>query len=236
MIFKNVKGLTLPNGNAVKLSVVDETLWRKVTGRIPAEYQEVEWLQSAGTSGPWIDLGFAFDGKGKTEMSQYMVNATAAYTFGATENSGKVRYLLTSPYGSDSRFCFYTSISNAYREVPVPIVVGEYNDLTLFSGGGKAYAENSANQHYAETTAVEKTMTNNLYLFGQNYNGTARTGSGTRRIKYFRYYDKNDKLICDLVPCYRKSDGVMGMYDMARSIFLTKAGGGEWTKGADVTA
>ncbi|MBR5306926.1 MAG: hypothetical protein IKU47_08415 [Oscillospiraceae bacterium] len=29
MIFKNVKGLTLPNGNAVKLSVVDKTLWRK---------------------------------------------------------------------------------------------------------------------------------------------------------------------------------------------------------------
>ena len=29
MIFKNVKGLTLPNGNAVNLSVVDKTLWRK---------------------------------------------------------------------------------------------------------------------------------------------------------------------------------------------------------------
>lgn len=68
------------------------------------------------------------------------------------------------------------------------------------------------------------------------YNGAARTGSGTRRIKYFRYYDKNDNLICDIVTCYRKSDGEMGVYDMARSIFLTKAGGGEWTKGADVTA
>ena len=236
MIFGNVKTLRIPEGSVVKITRDGETLWQKVTGRIPSEYQEVEWLQSSGISGPWIDLGFAFDTKGKTEMSQYMVNATAAYTFGATENSGKVRYLLTSPYSTNSRICFYSSLSNAFVELALDMVVGEYNEITMFSGGGIFYVENKANNGRNQHTCAEKTMTNNLYLFGQNYNGSVRTGSGTRRIKYFRYYDKNDELICDLVPCYRKSDGVMGMYDMARSIFLTKAGGGEWTKGADVTA
>ena len=237
MIFKNVKGLTLPNGNAVKMSVVDKTLWKKVTGRIPAEYQEVEWLQSAGTSGPYIDLGFAFDTKGKTEMSQYIVNTTAAYTFGTAENSGKVRYLLTSPYSGSSRCCFYGSSTSNYTEIPLNIVVGEYNELVFSCGDGQMYIENKTNNTFLKSTGtiIDKTMTNNLYLFGQNYNGTPRTGAGTRRIKYFRYYDKNDELICDLVPCYRKSDGVMGMYDIARNIFLTKAGDGDWTKGADIT-
>ena len=232
--FSTLQSLTIPEGSVAKITSNGATLWQKVTGRIPAEYQEVEWLQSAGTSGPYIDLGFVFDIKAKVEMSQYMVNATAAYTFGAAENSGKVRYMLTSPYSTNSRICFYSSASNVFLELTLNMVVGEYNEITMFSGGGIFYVENKANNERNQSTCAEKTMTNNLFLFGQNYNGSVRTGSGTRRIKYFRYYDKNDTLICDLVPCYRKSDGVMGMYDIARSTFLTKAGGGEWTKGADV--
>ena len=76
-------------------------------------------------------------------------------------------------------------------------------------------------------------MTSNLYLFAQNYNGSARFGYN-RTIKAFQYYDKTDTLICDLVPCYRKSDGVIGMYDLARKTFLTNVGTGNFTKGADV--
>lgn len=235
MIFKNVKGLTLPNGNAVKLSVVDKTLWQKVTGRIPAEYQEVEWLQSAGTSGPWIDLGFAFDTKGKTEMSQYIVDMTNAYVFGAAEKSGVFRCMASIPYSNQAYF--YGSDGTKYLATSRDIVVGVYNEFEALWEKGNFYAINKTNgSELTIKTHIEYTMTSNLYLFGQNYNGTARTGAGTRRIKYFRYYDKNDNLICDLVPCYRKNDGVMGMYDIARSIFLTKAGGGDWTKGADVTA
>ena len=76
-------------------------------------------------------------------------------------------------------------------------------------------------------------MTSNLLLLGQNYNGTPRY-AGTRRVYYFKYYDKNDALICDLYPCYRKSDGVIGMYDKVRNLFLTNAGSGSFTKGANV--
>jgi hypothetical protein len=83
------------------------------------------------------------------------------------------------------------------------------------------------------TTQGEYTMTNNLYLFSQNYNGAPRF-SGVIRVSYFKYYDKNDELICNLVPCYRKSDSVIGMYDLVRGIFLTNAGAGTFTKGADV--
>jgi hypothetical protein len=83
-------------------------------------------------------------------------------------------------------------------------------------------------------TQIEYTMTSNLYILAQNYNGTARMASYGTKLRVFSYYDKNDNLICDLVPCYRKSDGVIGMYDVVRKIFLTCAGSGALSKGPDV--
>jgi len=78
-------------------------------------------------------------------------------------------------------------------------------------------------------------MTSDLLLLAQYYNGTPRF-AGLRRVYYFKYYDKDNSLICDLVPCYRKADGVIGMYDVVRRTFLTNVGSGSFTKGADVNA
>ena len=37
-----------------------------------------------------------------------------------------------------------------------------------------------------------------------------------------------------LIPCYRKSDGEIGLYDIVNNIFYTNMGSGEFLKGADV--
>ena len=66
-------------------------------------------------------------------------------------------------------------------------------------------------------------MTNTIHLFGQNYNGTNRQMANPLLFKAFKYYDKDNKLISNLVPCARKSDGVAGFYDLIRNVFLTNA-------------
>lgn len=40
------------------------------------------------------------------------------------------------------------------------------------------------------------------------------------RFYYCKMYDKNENLIRDLVPCYRKSDNVVGLYDVIDRIFI----------------
>ena len=78
-------------------------------------------------------------------------------------------------------------------------------------------------------------MSVNHMLFAHMYNGSLRYDTGTaRKIGRFSYWDKNGVLICDLYPCYRKSDGIIGMYDVARNHFFTNVGTGSFTKGADV--
>jgi len=46
---------------------------------------------------------------------------------------------------------------------------------------------------------------------------------------------KNNTLIQNFVPCYRKSDNVIGMYDLVGKQFYTNAGTGTFLKGSNVT-
>ena len=41
-------------------------------------------------------------------------------------------------------------------------------------------------------------------------------------------------MLCNLIPCYRKADSVVGMYDTVAKVFRTNVGTGTFTKGADV--
>jgi hypothetical protein len=209
-----------------------------VRGRIPNIYQEVEWIGSNGLDGnaAYINLGFAFDKKARIEMGQVVTtNLTTGYAFGAAENSGKLRCMLTSPNAEASNCIFYGSSGSAYITSQVTISANAINKFVFVLDLENLYVVN-------ETTGSEKTnttqgtyvMNNNLYLFAQNYNGAARF-AGIIRIAYFKYYDKNGTLICDLVPCYRKSDGVIGMYDIIRDTFLVNAGSDTFEKGTDVT-
>ena len=47
------------------------------------------------------------------------------------------------------------------------------------------------------------------------------------------FFDGNN-LAKLLVPCYRKSDSTIGMYDTVNGMFYTNAGTGTFDKGADV--
>ena len=47
-------------------------------------------------------------------------------------------------------------------------------------------------------------------------------------------YDETQTLIRNFVPCYRKSDSVIGMYDLVNGVFYTNSGYGTLDKGPDV--
>lgn len=55
------------------------------------------------------------------------------------------------------------------------------------------------------------------------------------RLGYLQFYDE-DTLMIDLIPCYRKADNVIGMYDLVNDKFYTNEGTGTFLKGKDVNA
>lgn len=201
------------------------------TGRLPSEYQEVEYIQNqiiTASSGSYIDLGFAFD----TACTFYInyvpkPNVSSAYLFGAAESSGMLRCMVTDQitntilYGSNGRDAIRvdTAKYNTEKSIKCEMKKDLLKITDLLNGDSAQYE-----------AQVEYTMISNLFLLAQNYNGSARMAEVTQ-LKSFSYYDKTNTLICDLVPCYRKSDGVVGMYDLVRKIFLTNVGTGSFLRG-----
>jgi hypothetical protein len=54
------------------------------------------------------------------------------------------------------------------------------------------------------------------------------------RLYYVRFDTISGTPLYELVPCYRKSDGVIGLYDVVNDVFRTNDGSGSFTAGADV--
>lgn len=202
---------------------------------LPTIFQEVEYLKVEAGVSTYIDLGLVFDSACKVKLGLYRGNDDTLHCFGCAEQDGIYRCMITSvssiTYG-------YGSTNTTYWGRTVPTIKNSFMDLeySLVGGGGLSYIQNLTTGDRSEAvygTQADYTMTTNLTLFAQNYNGTIR-GTGASQIHYFKYYNKDNKLICDLVPCYRKSDKVAGMYDYVRKIFLTNVGEGNFIYGKQV--
>ena len=72
-----------------------------------------------------------------------------------------------------------------------------------------------------------------IYLFARNVNNVP-TGLAELKMYYFKAYDEYGNIALDLIPCYRKSDNEIGMYDTVNQTFLTNQGTGTFVKGGDV--
>lgn len=237
MDFSKIKEIVIPEGKVKKIMAAGKVIWQKVMDKsgLPSEYQEVEYIKADSTVGAYINLGFTFDTAATVKIGLYLSsNFTAAYPFGAAENSGTYRFMITSPYDGGAYIYGYGSTGSTYQACRATGTKDSLNEVEYTLGSGKVSVSAKPSGSSVSNTTVAYTMTSDMYLFAQNYNGTIRYG-GERQIHYFQYYDKSGTLICDLVPCYRKSDRVIGMYDIVRKIFLTNTGSGSFTKGADVS-
>ena len=232
-MFSNVKSLAIPEGEVAKITVGGVTLWER-TGAIPSAYQRVEWVRANKDVGAYIKLGFTFDTAARFKIGFYAESLGTGYLFGAAENSSKIRCMVTAPYGTSVlSSVLYGTNQNSYNNIELVLANGLNEIECTLREGFREYRNLTTGKSTTASNQISCTMTNELYLFGHNYNGSPRFGV-ERQVSYFEYYDKNDELICSLTPCYRKSDGVIGMYDTVRNQFLTNAGTGSFTKGPNL--
>lgn len=195
-------------------------------GNLPSAYQQVEWIES--NNGPLIDTGIY--GKLSTKIEcgiQRTGTGDAMYPtlFGchtpsilmSVQNAGSGSYWTFGNSGEKSvPYSFYNSIHD---------IIFDKTSITV---------DGSVKASYSATTLVEDSSVH-IGIFGRFKGGSPVTLSAQcqARCSYFKIYE-NNTLVCDLIPCYRKSDNEIGMYDLVRQVFLTNANTGTFTKGADV--
>lgn len=201
--------------------------------RLPSAYQQVESIGSSGTQ--YLNTGL--DLSGGYHIHAYMIfkdQSNLLDTYFGTENGG-------SPYAC-------VMVREGYSSV-LQFNTGEggLSKTSSFNGHGgsflELYAQNSASKIvWTPVWGSESTWTGSYPSAISSYPliiFASSLGSGVSRFAQttmyeFTVWDGNENLVGDFVPCYRKSDGVIGAYDLVTKQFLTNLGSGDFSKGSSL--
>ena len=195
--------------------------------QLPTEYQEVEYIQSSGTqyidTGVVATSGFEIDIKINIDT----VTGSMAPILYAHEPS--------EPYKRN--FIAYTSSKKMEIDAGDKIT---QTSVTL-KGDNVIKASNVENNFYLNVNGTKYTPTVTTDASNLEYSGRALHllhGNGydvgyTSGKVYYCKITVDGTLVRSFVPCYRKSDNIVGLYDLVNGVFYTNAGSGVFAVGAD---
>ena len=192
---------------------------------LPSEYQEVEWIQSDGNQRIAIT-----DDQSITDINKFIFEADVSVH--ETNSSTAIFMCLGSTAGLWLRVVSSGTKIGVGSSAYFSVDISERHTYKLDSS-------RSENTSYATCDGVSEIP-------------RAKTNIASKRLTLFAaldisnwtYYSKvrmysakawfNGALIRELYPCYRKSDNVIGMYDIVNDVFYTNSGSGTFTKGGNV--
>lgn len=189
-------------------------LFLKYLNILPKEYQQVEYIESTGTQ--YIDTGIILRNNNwrietdikyteYTDSRQLIGSVTSGYYFGINTDG---YYELGG-----------TSLSNVLANLD------DY-DKVIYSNNSNT---NVKTLNVNDTDVITRTngspSANNNYIFATG--GNAKNYC-KMRLKSYKLTIGNT-LMLNLVPCYRKSDNEVGLYDLVNDEFYTNQGTGDFT-------
>lgn len=189
--------------------------------RLPSEYQQVEWIGSSGSGGPYF-------------VTNYTPQYTDKLFFAFTRDSGTG---YQHPVSAGSKNCesmlqitnkeiFWKWFSSGYVSSGRAASYGTRYDCIADAGELSGMEGGAMNPPNISGNAVDSP----LYIMTRK-NGLSQLLIG--KIYYVKA-ERNGKLVFNAVPCYRKADSVAGLFDTVTKTFFVNAGSGTVTKGADV--
>lgn len=186
------------------------------------EYQVVDYIESSGTQ--YIDTGvyplnanhLIFKGiitSGTTDASFYGSNSSGNFTLNTM--SGLYQFGVGS----------YININSSQAR-------NVLHNIEIFASSTqqKLIVDGETLLNNTETKTIINTQT--IYLFGRNTNNSLSIPM-KGKIYYFKMYN-GDTLVRDFVPCIRKSDNEIGMYDLVNKQFYTNQGTGTFIAGDEI--
>lgn len=189
---------------------------------LPAEYLEVDYIESTGTQ--YIDTGYipSEDFRIEIEWNQTERNA-CNNLFGCSNTSvGAPGVIHGLPTNSINQEWYRTG-------------TGSYNFSEGFMAANvwhtSIMTKNSLifdGVEYTYDFGDWQTLNYSLYLFARNQVGSAYNGACCAKVKYLKIYN-GESMIRDLVPCYRISDNKVGLYDLVNEEFYTNDGNGSFS-------
>ena len=196
--------------------------------RLPSAFQEVEYIESSGTQ--YIDTNLVATTTMEFELKMWQSSNAKSKIFGSRENATTKSFSLYFSTGNALTFNFYGNVTAESQN---------YDNMVLTLKG--LISGNNfncfINESLVRSISIQSVSlySGNMYLIAYNNGGNASlpNTTGQFRMYYCQIYD-NNTLVRNFVPCYRKADNEIGLYDLVNGVFYTNAGTGTFTKGPDV--
>lgn len=194
---------------------------------LPIEYQQVEYIESTGTQ--YIDTGVI-------PTSNTTLEATIQFTKDYTNTTEKALSGITGDGAERLTFGYVSTVSTTNFYIGIANVNHTSNvafdtkkHKFILQGNGTWSIDNQQG-----TINVDNLQTSrSIFVFARN-NKTVIDAFSKMRLFSYKIYDEN-LLLLNLIPCYRKSDNVIGMYDLVNNVFYTNSGTGTFLKGANAS-
>lgn len=190
---------------------------------LPDEYEQLEYIEGDGTQ--WLDLGIQIGSQDNIKMELMFKNDISTF-FGATESGSYNTKTFNATYAVNrSTVCFYTNQNTTgtysitcQTQLNTKIEIKWYgNPYSNFTINGAESTTSSQISSHLYTPQL------NAYLFSRNNNGSP---TSPMQMILYGFYVENKM---NLVPAKRKSDNVIGAYDLISRRFLTSSGTNPFT-------
>lgn len=206
-------------------------------GRLPKEYQEVYWIENSGTQ--YINTGLQI-------KNWYHFVARLNSISSDNGSWGRITGWYLWPDGwlpwGQARLYFWWVRSGGWNYW----YLSQYSDWGAGSWSTgtdydvefswiswNAFIKINWSSIYTSSTTYTTNLGWDCPLFAQYVYWSSPQPHPWLRVYSAKYYDSTDTLVRDLVPCYRKSDGVIWMYDLVTNTFYTNQWTWTFTKWAD---
>ena len=189
-------------------------------GGLPSEYQRVEWIAGTSTTMKYnaIDTGIKMQPNIEITIgASWNQSFNASYDrlagldkLGWMEASSNSPTICLYPTGQGT---YSNALTTTRSEVKITTTYWSVDGTTI-----KTYTAPS----FGNTTIILDSNTTGQYTYG------GRFSIWDCMIKV------GDDIVFNAVPCYRKSDNEIGMYDFVSQTFITSSGAGTFIKGGDI--
>lgn len=205
---------------------------------LPSEYQQVEYIENESYA--FINTGYTFTSdnarykgalyKSARPASEQCVVGSSSFSGGAFKTMTELG--LSSTNGRIFAFSSTSAGINGYANLYGNKVYFDAIFQTASPAKRLTISTDGSNETTETATGENNSIAGSICtIFSASLSQTLLTYKG--RIYFLEVYD-NNVLACSFVPCYRKSDGEVGMFDVIRNGFYTSVNSSKFTKGADV--
>lgn len=200
--------------------------------RLPSEYQEVEYISSGGTQ--WIDTGVKMDAAHTIYSDGYSHPDGANHLLQAfVDNNNRLGVKI---YGKSKKIQYYWRIAGGGQGLAEVLaddlggidVTKRFKMTQSASGLKLSQGDLEFSVSYAGSTEKNENGTWKVFYYNNS------TDNVPRGFLYEAKILDGNEVIHHYVPCYRKSDEAIGVYDLVDGVFLENSGSGVFAKGEDV--